>query len=360
MRETLRSLLPDVYATILPELFDRPTPSETKATCANCAMCASGGASAEGATYFRPDAKCCTYHPVLPNYLVGAILADPREEMAEGQRRIRAKIEARMAVSPHWIAAPRKTSVLLRASREHAFGRSLALLCPYFEREGGRCTIWRHRESVCSTFFCKYVDGAAGQRFWRAAKDLVAVIERQLALHAARAILPNHRERWTDDLTIEDLEDRPPSDASYAALWGDWVGREAEFYVKTSEWVRGLDRAEFERAVVDEAYESRAAATAAAHDALSDRTLPERLRPNPAMTRRPVADGVLVTSYSRYEPLHLTPALDHAVAAFNLDEPVAEVRARLAREEIHVPDELIFALYRYRVLVPEEPTPPSP
>lgn len=353
MADTLRSVFPELYARLLPALFDAPAPKESKATCASCAMCAPPGAHiAEGTTYFRPDAKCCTYHPQLPNYLVGAILADARDDMAEGRRRMLAKIAARAGVTPQWIAAPRKTSLLQRGARNLAFGRSLVLLCPYFERDGGLCTIWRHRETVCSTFFCKYDDGAEGQRFWRATRDLMEYVERRLSHAAARAVLPKHDETLTDDLTVEDLEDRPPSDAAYASLWGTYVGREADLYLATHAWVQALDPEQFAAIVMDDAYATRAAKTTSAKDALASRDLPTRLVANPEMTRRPVPNGVLVTGYSRYEPLHLTPALDLAVHAFHAGETVAEVRARLARDEqIEVPDELVLALYRYRVLV---------
>ena len=67
--------------------------------------------------YFKPDAKCCTYHPGIPNYLVGAILADQGEELAEGRRRLRARIEARIGVTPGYIQAPRKYNQIYSAAR---------------------------------------------------------------------------------------------------------------------------------------------------------------------------------------------------------------------------------------------------
>src|SRR5687767_1905524 len=96
-------------------------------------MCApTGAAPSPDALHFRPDAKCCTYHPTLPNYLVGALLADPDPALEEGRRRVRDKLAARVGVTPLWLAAPRKTMVLLEASRDTSFGRSRALRCPYY------------------------------------------------------------------------------------------------------------------------------------------------------------------------------------------------------------------------------------
>ena len=99
-----------------------------------------------GDTFFSPDLKCCTYHPTLPNFLVGALFADADPALDEGRRRVRAAIARRAGVSPEWVGPPRKYRVLLEAGRVRGFGRARALVCPYLD--SGRCSIWRHRESV--------------------------------------------------------------------------------------------------------------------------------------------------------------------------------------------------------------------
>src|SRR6476661_2494548 len=86
--------LPQLYRTRVAAVFDREIPRETKATCDDCAMCDQSRAvpSVDGLNrLFRPDTKCCTYHPKLPNYLVGALLSDEDPAMAEGRRRIEEK-----------------------------------------------------------------------------------------------------------------------------------------------------------------------------------------------------------------------------------------------------------------------------
>src|SRR6218665_3697133 len=90
MRPMLDSL-PLLYRDLLPEFFQKGVPVETKATCDACAMCPSSAAgtveSVDGVSrLFRPDTKCCTYYPRLPNFLVGALLSDERPELAEGRR----------------------------------------------------------------------------------------------------------------------------------------------------------------------------------------------------------------------------------------------------------------------------------
>lgn len=234
MSETLRQMLPQIYHPLLPAFFDTPAPEEKKATCSTCAMCPpAGGAAAEGAVYFRPDIKCCTYHPRLPNFLVGAVLRDESDEMAEGRRRIRAQIAGRIGVSPRWLAPSRRYTLLLRASREASFGRSTSLRCPYFQENGGLCTIWRYREADCSTFFCKHVNGADGKIFWTDLDSYLRLVEARLSALALESLPvgPGESPAPNGQLSVEELEGRAPSAADYRSYWGEWEGREEELYL---------------------------------------------------------------------------------------------------------------------------------
>jgi hypothetical protein len=191
MVDTLRGKLSSpLYQALFSELFDRPEVVETRATCDNCAMCDQGQLAPVAMDYFRPDAKCCTYHPTLPNYAIGAILADRDEELAEGRKRLRAKIAARLGVTPEFIAAPRKYLLIYTAGRGSGFfGRSKVTLCPYFDEENnGRCTVWRYREAVCSTYFCKYTAGKPGWNFWDNMKGYLNYVEKKLAPRRSRSI----------------------------------------------------------------------------------------------------------------------------------------------------------------------------
>ena len=351
MSETLRQALPRVYARLLPPFFDAPAPEEPKATCSACAMCAPAD-PLPGVTYFRPDAKCCTYQPTVPNYLVGAILADADPAMAEGGRRIRAHIEGRVGVTSRWLAPSRKRVALFRASRESSFGRSTRLRCPYFVEEGGGlCSIWRHREGVCSTFFCKYAAGADGQAFWRAVEAYLRRTEFALANHAVATLAPALLEpqRPADQMSLEELEDRPPSDADYASFWGEWQGREEDFYRAAHDLVASLSRDEV-ASLLDDTEELRT--LEAALQRLRTPVLPERLVLDLYRPPVPVADGVVVATYSNYEPIKLTPALFEVLGELRADETVAAFRARLLRDhEVDVPEDLLVELHRLRVIV---------
>jgi hypothetical protein len=247
----LRSMLPEVHRHLLPAFFDEAVPDESLATCHRCAMALPDvlpERTPEG--YFRPDVKCCSFHPNLPNFLVGAILADETPEMAEGRERIRARLESRMGVGPVWVSAPRKYTLLFLASRKTSFGRSLVLRCPYFSPTSANCSIWRHRDAVCTTFFCKHVGGTDGDAMWRSIETVLRLVERRLAEHAANVLgarIPN-APAGLDTLTLEELEDQPPDSAAYALTWGDWVGREETYYRACRDIVAGLNREAFEQA----------------------------------------------------------------------------------------------------------------
>ena len=355
MSETLREALPRVYGSLLPAFFDALAPEEPKATCHDCAMCPTAEPTPE-VVHFRPDTKCCTYQPHLPNYLVGAILSDTEPAMAEGQRRVRAHIAGKVGVTARWLAPSRKRSALFRAARDASFGRSLTLRCPYYVDEaGGLCSIWRHRDSVCSTFFCKYAAGADGLAFGRALDAYLRGVERTLALHAVETLAPTLAEprRPFDQMSLEELEDRPPTDADYASFWGEWQGREEAFYREAHALVAGLSREAFDQLVGAETPEL--AALEAALGRVRAPVLPRRLALDLYQPPLPVADGVIISTYSKYEPIKLTPALYDVLRELRPEETVDAFRARMLRDhEVDVPEAMLLALHQLRVLI--EPT----
>ncbi len=359
MSETLRSVLPPVYKDLLSPELDKPAVIEKRATCHDCEMCDKGTMPpGVEAVYFRPDTKCCTYHPSLANYLVGAILRDGSPEMEEGRRRIRERIASRVGVLPLCVTAPAKYLLLYRASKGTAFGRSKALVCPYLTDEG-RCSIWRHRESICSTFFCKYDAGQDGVSFWKAFKGYVGHIEHTLAVWTKKAIAPDAKQPPDDNsITLEDLEDLPPNDATYAAIWGSWAGREEEYYVACYNKVRNLSRQQFAK-LVDETPEGRAALSELRkrYAALSLPVIPEKLALNRKLRRLPVANGVAVTAtYNSYDSMVLEQELFDVLEKFSYDHTVTDVRKDLLEADgIELADELLVHLARMGILVP----PPS-
>ena len=350
--------LPPLYATLLGGLEDE-VPAETKATCASCAMLEGAGDAAlpvDGRSrFFRPDTKCCTFHPRLPNYLVGGILSDDTPAGAEGRRRMEARVASRVGVAPEWLHAPRAFTFLYDGARG-AFGKARVLRCPFYEEGSGGCTIWSHRDAVCATWYCKYAAGADGRALWTAVKELVSLVEIQLARAALLELAPDLLDRAAPPragVGPEDLDGEPPSAAEHEAAWGTWAGREAELYRRTADFVATLGVADVDALLgLDGRIARRKVARAAA--AVRSTALPPVLRLDPGATVAWLPDGsVALGSYSEYEAVALPGAAYRLLSRFTGDAPVEVVRARLrAEEHADLSEGVLLELYRQRVLSP--------
>ncbi len=362
MADSIRSSLPPIYSHLFDAFFDRPKVVETRATCENCAMCDHGQASPVAMEFFNSETKCCTFWPILPNYLVGAILADPSPEMAEGKRRLEAIIDKRVGVTSLHVARPRKMSLLMGGYSE-VFGRARSMRCPFYDdaNPAGTCSIWRHREVICMTYYCKYEGGVRGYEYWTALKDYLSHVQRTLAHNAARSVDSNVIEPKFKNgtLTLEDMEDLPPKESDYAAWWGPWVGREREFYLKCHEWVQNVSPKDFARNV-DGSKEGEASLRAliAKYERLQSKTLPNSLIRNARMREMHVGDKVVVTSYHRFDSFALDKDLFEVVGLFRADQTLDENLARLKQDDgIELAPELIEFLFATGVLV--EPAKPQ-
>jgi hypothetical protein len=350
MKGTLRDVLPPVYRAFVSDVFDRAQVSERRATCSECAMCDKGEPSPVPMEYFRPDTKCCTFFPRLPNYLVGAILSDP--ETNEGAKRIRARIATRIGVTPRFLTRPRKTELVM-SQYGGAFGRAKSLLCPYFDEDNleKSCTVWKHREAVCMTYHCKYEAGQRGFDFWTALRRYLAFVEERLAHHAAHAVDASLHEPHRAALTVEDVEDLPPKD--YARLWGTWASREEDFFLRCHEWTRTIDRAQL-ASNIDATPEGKhlLEAVAKAHHAIEKRTLPLHAMKNPRMTELHVGEKVVVTTYHLFDSFALDKDLFAVVERFRPDRTLAANLADLEADGIVLVPELVDFLVTTGVLVP--------
>lgn len=357
MGDALRDKLAPIYRPLMGELFDRPEVQEPRATCNDCAMCDKGSGGPGVMDYFKPDLKCCTYLPNLPNYLVGAIFAEG-PSMAEGQKRLRARLAARTAVSPCWVGPPRKYLMMMMASRgTNSFGRAKTLLCPYYDgSKADACTIWKHRESVCSTFFCKYIQGKIGCEFWSGLKAYLEHVEVKLSHWAMAQVDPTLVEPKPGRLrlTAEDIDELPPKAADYEALWQGWVGREEEFYVACFEKVRAMSREEFVR-VVESTPEVAGSLTGLKMkwDALVSTDLPKYLVRNPKMMTTPLETSVVITTYNLNDSFAMEKDLYDVLALLEPDKTLDENLTSLAKDHgIELAPELMHHLYVHGVLVP--------
>lgn len=228
--------LPTLAGRWIREILDgAPIPRETNATCDDCAMLPPEGVTPTRGHWFNPATRCCTYVPELANYLAGAILAD--DDRPDGIASLRARIAAGESVTP--LGVLQGSDFLARYDGSPTtFGRSESLLCPHYD--DGRCTVWRHRESTCATWFCKHTRGAVHKAFWNRLQQLMRATERHLARHCAVELgVPVEGLAVLHPMFSLDGTQRahdvvpaiPASDPSlYDRLWGPWAGREEEFY----------------------------------------------------------------------------------------------------------------------------------
>jgi len=356
--------LPPLYAGWMAELLAGPIPEEREATCSSCPMCGVG----DGGISFDSRTKCCTFLPSMPNFLVGAVLSDADPAAAAGRASVLARLQRGVGVTPLGIHSSRHHAVLYEAGRRQLFGRSLSLRCPhYLEEQGGACGIWRHRSSVCATWFCKHVRGAVGMRFWHAMQQLLDTVERTLATWCVLALdpgtaalellFPPPQRRSDRPLEAADLEGRPPPD--YAALWGSWSEREIDLYLACAQRVAPLSF----REVIDiggPELALHAHILRHAHAALLSDALPARVRAASYRTVRAGRDTVRLRTYSDYDPIELPRALIDILPQFD-GSPTSEALQRIADDGVEIEPALVRRLIDFALLeqVPSDLDPAS-
>jgi hypothetical protein len=359
--------LPPLYAGWMAELLDGGIPVETEATCESCAMCGSGvGAAAPGQVRFDPRTKCCTYLPTLPNFLVGAVLADEDPAAAPGRRSVGERIARGIGVTPLGLARTRTYDVLYDAAGMAGFGRNLTLRCPHYVDATGGCGIWRHRNSVCTTWFCKHGRGVVGERFWGRLRSLLAAIEHDLSLWCvlelgleaeavARLIAPTSP---GPDRTVpvDDLDGRP--DPQLAAVWGSWHERKEELYVECARRTAAMTWADVAR-VSGPKVALAAQVARAAHRELTDEGLPSRAWAAAYHATVAGRDTVRLRTYSSFDPIELPRELLDVLPSFDgrpIDDVLHELEAELG---ISLTPALVRRLLDFAVLVGAQGAPQS-
>jgi len=230
--------LPPLYARWMLDALGSPIPNETRATCSECAMLVQPDRPPPPVT-FRPDTKCCTFQPELHNFLVGGVLADPDRGLAWAKEMIALRLEKRVGVTPLGIRADAFAGLLYDRVVDlspESFGRMKEVRCPYYIVKGGQCGVWRHRNAICSTWFCKYERGGTGMTFWKSMLGLLRSAERAISMWTVLQLDPGPRaktlllflDQRRDSQVREMVEGIP--DHMYKTLWGTWFGKETDFY----------------------------------------------------------------------------------------------------------------------------------
>ena len=355
--------LPELYARWLGDLLGGGIPRETRATCGDCAMCAKGAPPPDlRATFFDPAVKCCTYVPELPNYLVGRILNDATPGGAAGRAALELRLDERVAVTPLGVG---KAPVYARLYDDisDSFGRSPAMTCPYFIKDGGGCGVWRHRNAICTTWFCKHVRGKTARTFWRQSlqpmleeleADLKVWCALQLGLGDTALRDVTDSAAWSgrrDTLTPQALDNKVEP-VAYAKLWGAWAGREAEYFRRAADLVDALSWPEA-LAIAGPRVHALAQLTRDAFASLTSDTLPPRLEAGPMNIIRAGPQTTRVATYSPFDPIdvpNLVLALLHVFDGRPTEAAIADIEAQTG---VRLERSLVLKLVDFGLL--EEP-----
>ena len=368
MSSITTSTLPPLYARWMEHVLSGRIPEETDATCAECAMCSTDiTLHSRSEDFYNPETKCCTFTPTLPNFLVGRILSDDDALFAQGRLSVEARLGAGVAVTPLGLGTPLTFRSLYAGTSTQAFGRSKTLLCPHYREEGGgRCGIWKHRESVCITWYCKHVRGAVGAKFWKSLQRLLLAAEQSLAqwcvyeldigvdalgflFSSNPSLKQNHQ---PDDLALDGKVDR----GLYEMAWGTWSGREQEFYREAARLVDGLEWPDIlaiggpelricERLVRD------------AYSRLMSKDLPPFLEGGRMSVSQIGHASWRVTTYSATDPLECPRSLMAALPYFDGRSTLESMSLIEQREGIRLSPGLVRKLADFEILIPSEGRP---
>ena len=243
----LKYQMPAVYQALLPREILEFSPQETQATCDTCAMSRPRNTDK---IHYREDLKCCTFHPFLPNYMVGALLKDPTATAAHEV--LKRKIESREYALPIGVTAPVQFQVAFNHRTEMEFGNREDWLCPYYDRTKKNCSVWRNRGVVCTTFFCKSSYGPNGLDFWDKLNSYLWYVE--LALLEEALVMLDFSPRQIVDLldyhnrhqgSASEMKSPFLSEKKTRDLWNGYYEDQSGFYQKCHDIVTGLDKKEF-------------------------------------------------------------------------------------------------------------------
>ena len=356
------SPLPALYAAWIDQLLAGPLPHESDATCDDCAMCVEDDFErTRSDVFFNPQTKCCTYIPDLPNYLVGRILADHDPSFALGRATVEARLRAGIAVTPLGFGQPPSFQVLYGHSRDSLFGRSKTLRCPhYLADEGGRCGVWKHRASICATWYCKYVRGQVGLNFWMAMHQLLLAVEKSLTrwcvleldvgAEALKQLFPATASPGSNDRIDARALDGIADPAEARELWGNWAGRETEFYLECSRLVEPLDWRAVTAIGGPEIGIFSSLVCEGYRKIMSDE-IPTRLKVGSFNTIRTGQDFYSISSYNDYDPINLPTSLMTMLPYFDGRPTVEALQVVAAKENTILSPDLIRRLVDFGVLI---------
>jgi hypothetical protein len=231
-------------------------------------------------------------------------------------------------------------------------GKRVDLVCPHYVTETSQCGIWPHRNAVCSTWFCRHERGTVGYASWSAIKELLLVIEGELAVWCAielelgapalRMLLGRPRDPKDRGMVLEGTQ--------WEAAWGTWRGREAAFYMECAKLVEGLSWAEVLSHTSPEV-QARADYLCLHHDQVNHPGVPTTLVVGQHQVLGIGEEASLVMTYSPYDPIAIPTVLSSVLHYFD-GRPTAEVLQAIADERgVSIQADLLQQLMDWGVLV---------
>jgi len=354
-------VLPPLTARWLSEALPDALPSETAATCNDCAMKAKPGEPLDPSAEYFNEGKCCTYLPHVYNFAAGGVLLDEAPDAARGKAEFDKMIASRAGVTPLGVGGPQ--SYWLRyGAADGSFGRARSLRCPYYQDDTGNCGVWRHRESTCSTWFCKHDRGAVGEHFWSTLHGVLRAVEEAVARHCALvldlgeealALLAPAPGRDGDDLSVEDL-DGGAEPKAYRRRWGTWHGRERDYYKACARIAQALTWKDVS-ALLGVDGRLRVQLLRSARATLKDLVPPlVPLRLGRYELVRVLPEEVRVNTYREYDPVDVPPQLLAALQRFD-GRPTAQVLKEIVKQDgLDLSADLLRTLADFELLVPAE------
>jgi hypothetical protein len=287
----------------------------------------------------------------LPNFLVGRILSDPDPSLTSGREELERRIATRVAITPVW-AGPGGVFSLLYRNLPGAFGHTPQLRC-HFLGSSGACGIWKHHPGACATWFCKHVRGQTSYQFWRLGTRLFQELEQELALWCVAELKVGISEVLDDSAFAPHVSELGAEidHQRYRFLWGDWAGRESEFYCRCASLVSDLGWDQVQN-ICGPRVRILADLLRDAYVHLMSDALPERLRLRDLHILG-IEDGKYrVVAYSPFDPLSMPEALMRVLHNFD-GRPLVEVLSTILSEhDLHIDPSLVRRMLDFGILEP--------
>lgn len=241
--------------------------TETKADCKNCICARQKG---NELPQYKADIKCCTFHPFIPNYAVGAILDQnilgtqnntPRPKIDPRTLQIiHNKIAKKEYALPLGIFAPVRYQYHFHRRKPEDFGNNEGMICPYLLRESAQCGLWIHRSSVCMSYYCASDYGKNGLLFWELFGDYVHHLEMALAqdcmvsMGFSPDVIDLQLEYMSCETgTPEELATDSLADSVHASYWKDWGDNDSiDYYQSCAKYAKSLQNKDLEEMIDNE------------------------------------------------------------------------------------------------------------